>query len=260
MLRREAPRAQPFRFQVFPAPLRVAGLGKGRGREGRSRAKWVEWRGQTEGNETTFSSHRTVVLLRLLGLPPPPVSAPAGTRCPQVSTGFLSESPVPAQTLAPAVLRPLSDRLLVPRLRPQHPEPGPRKCALAARAKVSVAVERAQGVGAPGMPSAPWPALNTPALETRRVLLTREGCFVPDPLPRCCSLSIPKELCLRALVFSLLTFLLLPTRIPAAFPGSRNSPLLAYVAWLRRASPFLISAPLFSSASGTRGLVPSRRQ
>ncbi|KAI4547059.1 hypothetical protein MG293_003614 [Ovis ammon polii] len=42
---------------------------------------------------------------------------------------------VPAQTLATAVLRPVSDRLLVPRLRPQHPEPGPRKCALAALAK-----------------------------------------------------------------------------------------------------------------------------
>ncbi|XP_061012100.1 protein eva-1 homolog A [Dama dama] len=72
---------------MAPFKPRVAGLGKGRGWEGRSRAEWVEWRGQTEGNETTFSSHRLVILLRLLGLPPPPVSAQAGTACPQVSTG-----------------------------------------------------------------------------------------------------------------------------------------------------------------------------
>ncbi|XDA73967.1 hypothetical protein R6Z07F_004186 [Ovis aries] len=51
-------------------------------------------------------------------------------------TAYVFEvSTMPAQTLATAVLRPLSDRLLVPRLRPQHPEPGPRKCALAALAK-----------------------------------------------------------------------------------------------------------------------------
>ena len=169
---------------------------------------------------------------------------------------------MPAPTLATGLRRPpLRGRLPVPRLRPQHPEPGPRKCALAAPAKVSLAVERAQGVGAPGIPSGSWPALNTPASETRRALLTWGGCFVPDPLPRCCSLGTPKELCLLALFpfFFSLSCCFLP-RIPASFSGSKKSLLLAYAAWLRRVSPSLISAPLSSSTFGTRGLVLSRRQ
>lgn len=42
--RRRTP--QPFRFPVFPAPTRAAGLGKGAGeREGRSGAEGVEERG-----------------------------------------------------------------------------------------------------------------------------------------------------------------------------------------------------------------------
>lgn len=116
---------QPFRFQVFPAPLRVASLGEGEGKGvGRSRAKWVEWRGQTEGNETTFSLPPTVVLPRWEHTAA--CERSSWTRCPQVSTGvsFRIASAV-AQTLATAVLRPFLVIGSGPPAPPPAPEPGP---------------------------------------------------------------------------------------------------------------------------------------
>lgn len=134
---------------------------------------------------------------------------------------------MPVQSLATALLCPrLSDRLLVP-------EQGPRKCASVALAKVSGAGESAKGVGAPGIPSGPWSARNTPSSETPRALLTCSLCFVPDPLPGVVA-WVPQGTLLPSACFYSLSSSYFPVASPAPSPrplapfsGPNNSLLLA---------------------------------
>lgn len=58
LTRREAPLAAAIEVSCLSRAHMGHWLGKGGGgKEGRSGAEWVEWRGKTEGNDTTFSSH-----------------------------------------------------------------------------------------------------------------------------------------------------------------------------------------------------------
>lgn len=58
LTRREAPLAAAIEVSCLSRAHTGHWLGKGGGgKEGRSGAEWVEWRGKTEGNDTTFSSH-----------------------------------------------------------------------------------------------------------------------------------------------------------------------------------------------------------